>query len=26
VEGLAPALTFRLSDDEYARINTFLTA
>jgi len=24
VEGLAPALTFRLSDDEFARINTFL--
>lgn len=24
VEGLAPALTFRLSDDEYARINKFL--
>jgi aryl-alcohol dehydrogenase-like predicted oxidoreductase len=24
VEGLAPALTFRLSDEEYARINGFL--
>ncbi|HWT65228.1 MAG TPA: aldo/keto reductase [Terracidiphilus sp.] len=24
VEGLAPALTFRLADDEYARINQFL--
>ena len=24
VEGLAPALEFRLSDDEYARINEFL--
>jgi aryl-alcohol dehydrogenase-like predicted oxidoreductase len=26
VEGLAPALNFRLSDDEYARINAFLAA
>jgi aryl-alcohol dehydrogenase-like predicted oxidoreductase len=26
VEGLAPALEFKLSDDEYARINAFLTA
>ncbi len=26
VEGLAPALEFRLSDDEYKRINDFLTA
>ena len=24
VEGLAPALEFRLSEDEFARINTFL--
>jgi aryl-alcohol dehydrogenase-like predicted oxidoreductase len=24
VEGLAPALEFRLSDEEYGRINTFL--
>jgi len=26
VEGVAPALEFRLSDEEYARINTFLRA
>jgi aryl-alcohol dehydrogenase-like predicted oxidoreductase len=26
VEGLAPALRFRLSEDEYTRINAFLTA
>jgi len=26
VEGLAPALIFRLGEDEYARINAFLTA
>jgi aryl-alcohol dehydrogenase-like predicted oxidoreductase len=26
VEGLAPALEFKLSDDEHARINAFLTA
>jgi aryl-alcohol dehydrogenase-like predicted oxidoreductase len=26
VEGLAPALDFRLSDEEYARINGFLAA
>jgi aryl-alcohol dehydrogenase-like predicted oxidoreductase len=26
VEGLAPALSFRLSEDEYIRINSFLTA
>jgi aryl-alcohol dehydrogenase-like predicted oxidoreductase len=26
VEGIAPALEFRLSDDEYARINAFLVA
>jgi aryl-alcohol dehydrogenase-like predicted oxidoreductase len=26
VEGLAPALDFRLSENEYARINAFLTA
>jgi aryl-alcohol dehydrogenase-like predicted oxidoreductase len=26
VEGLAPALAFRLSDDEYARINEFMAA
>ncbi|MGB8260586.1 MAG: aldo/keto reductase [Terracidiphilus sp.] len=26
VEGIAPALTFRLSDEEYGRINGFLTA
>jgi aryl-alcohol dehydrogenase-like predicted oxidoreductase len=26
VEGMAPALTFRLSDDEYARINVFIAS
>ena len=26
VEGLAPALSFRLNEDEYTRINAFLTA
>jgi hypothetical protein len=26
VEGLAPALTFRLSEEEYERINAFLAS